>query len=217
MAQVKNSEELRIRLQQAAGEDILAFGWGVLGMKNVFVALTPSAVFLEFISFTGNTKESRRIPFEELEFVYAIAGDASTPKLMKLNLESQITDAMTGTLLFKENTGKLTHILFRKMPNHDSNNKAPFRITEKLTAAKPELVHMPELKTVRKPQSKGGCMRRFAILTMIIAAVLTVVFAVTLKEGWGMASIIGFSTGVIFGGIFAPMIPIFRRMLTGQG
>ncbi len=93
MAQVKNSEELRVRLQQASGEDVLAFGWGNLGMKNVFVALTPSALFLEFISFTGNTKDMQRISFEEIEFIYALAGDASTPKLMKLNLESRIPDA----------------------------------------------------------------------------------------------------------------------------
>ncbi len=53
---------------------------------------------------------------------------------------------MTGTLIYRKNQGKIAHILFRKMPNHDSNNKAPFRITEKLTARKPELVRMPDLK-----------------------------------------------------------------------
>lgn len=216
MAQVKNSDELRVRLQQASGEDIMAFGWGVLGMKNVFAGLTPSALFLEFVSFSGKTKEIQRIPLEELEFLYAIAGDASTPKLMKLNLESKITDSVTGTLLFRKAQGQLSYILFRKMPYHNDNNKAPFRIADSLTAIKPDLVRMPDLKNVREPQSKGGCMRRFAILSLIIATVLTVVFAVTLKEGWGTASIIGLSTGVIFGGIFAPMIPVFKRMLTGR-
>jgi len=217
MAQVRDSEELRVRLQQASGEDVLAFGWGNLGMKNVFAALTPSALFLEFISFTGNTKDIQRIPLEEVDFIYALAGDASTPKLMKLNLESRITDSMTGTLIYRKKQGKITHILFRKMPNHDSNNKAPFRITEKLTARKPELVRMPDLKTIREPQFKGGCLRRFAIITIAIAVVLTVIFALTMEQGWGVASIVGLSTGVLLGGIFAPMIPIFKRMLTGQG
>ena len=217
MAQVRDSDELRVRLQQATGEDVLAFGWGNLGMKNVFVALTPSALFLEFISFTGNTKDMQRIPFEELEFIYAIPGDASTPKLMKLNLESRISDAMTGTLVYRKQQGKITHVLFRKMPNQDSNSKAPFRITEQLTAIKPELVRMPDLKAIREPQSKGGCLRRFAIITIAIAVILTVIFAFTMEQGWGFASIVGLSTGVLFGGIFAPMIPIFKRMLTGQG
>lgn len=217
MAQVKNSDELRVRLQQAAGEDILAFGWGVLGMKNVFAGLTPSALFLEFVSLTGKTKDMRRIPFEELEFIYAVTGDASTPKLMKLSLDSRITEAMTGTLLYKENSGTLSHILFRKMPNHDTNNKAPFRIIEQLTAIKPELVRMPDIKTVRKPQSKGGCIRRFALISLFLSIVFTVIFAITLKEGFGMASIVGFSIGVLFGAIFAPMIPVFKRMFTGQG
>ncbi len=216
VAQVKNSEELRVRLRQASGEDILAFGWGVLGMKNVFAGLTPSALFLEFVSFTGNTKDIQRIPFEGLEFICAVAGDASTPKLMKLNLESRITDSMTGTLLYRENQGKITHILFRKMPNHNDNSRAPFRITEQLTAIKPELVRMPDLKKVREPQSKGGCMRRFAILTLILTVALTLIFGFAFKD-WGKASIIGFSTAVIFGGVFAPMIPIFKRMISGQG
>ncbi len=217
MSQVTSSEELRIHLERSAGEEILAFGWGVLGMKNVFAGLTPSALFLEFITFTGKTKDIIRIPLEELEFVYAVAGDASTPKLMKLNLESRITEAMTGTLLYKERTQKLSHILFRKMPKHDSNNRAPFRIIDQLAAIKPELVQMPDLKTVREPHSKGGCLRRFAIITLVITVVLTVTFGFTMEQGWGFASIVGLSTGVLFGGIFAPMIPIFKRMLTGQG
>ncbi|MCK5785338.1 MAG: hypothetical protein KAH54_02125 [Candidatus Sabulitectum sp.] len=217
MGQVRSSEDLRVRLQQSSGEEILAFGWGTLGMKNVFVALTPSALFLEFISFTGNTKESRRISFEELEFLNAIAGDASTPKLMKLNLESRINEAMTGTLIYKERQGKLIHILFRKMPNHDSNNKAPFRITEQLAARKPELVRMPDLKNVREPQSKGGCFRRFAILTLVLTVVITLLMGFLLQEGWTMALIVGFSTAIILGGAFAPLIPVFKRMITGQG
>ncbi len=217
MSQVTSSEELKIHLEQSAGEEILAFGWGVLGMKNVFAGLTPSALFLEFITFTGKTKDIIRVPLEELEFVYAVAGDASTPKLMKLNLQSRITEAMTGTLLYKERMGKLSHILFRKMPNHESNNMVPFRIVDQLVVIKPELVKMPDLKAVRDPQSKGGCLRRFAIITLVITVVLTVIFGITVEEGWGFSSIIGLSTGVLFGGIFAPMIPIFKRMLTGQG
>lgn len=217
MAQVKNSEELRVRLEQASGEGVLAFGWGNLGMKNVFAALTPSALFLEFVSFTGNTKDIQRIPFEEIEFIYAIAGDASTPKLMKLNLESRIADSMTGTLIYRKKQGKITHILFRKMPNHDSNNKAPFRIAEQLTAIKPELVRMPDLKAIREPQSKGGCLRRFAIITLALTVVLTPLLGFLLPEGWTMALIIGFSTALILGGAFAPLVPIFKRMITGQG
>ncbi|MCK5130852.1 MAG: hypothetical protein KAR40_01705 [Candidatus Sabulitectum sp.] len=217
MGKVKNSEDLRIRLQQASGEDILASGWGTLGMKNVFVGVTPSALFLEFISFTMKSKEVKRILFEDLEFVYAVAGDASTPKLMKMNIEARITDSITGTLLFKENMGKLTHILFRKMPRHDDNSRAPFRITEFLASAKPELVHLPDISAKREPQSKGGCLRRFALITLVLTAIFTILFGLLLEGGWGKASMVGFSTALVFGGISAPLVPVFKRMITGRG
>lgn len=70
---------------------------------------------------------------------------------------------------------------------------------------------------MREPQSTGGCLRRFAIFTLVIKAILTVTFAFTVEEGWRFASIVGLATGVFFGGIFAPIIPISKRMLTGQG
>jgi len=213
MSQVKNSEELRTRLLQDSGEDILAFGWGALGMKSVLVGMTTFALFLEYISFSGSMKETRRIAFDELKFVYAKAGDASTPGFMKWNYQSRITEATTGTLLYKENLGKLTHILFRKIPNHETNDKAPFRITEKLSAIKPELVYMPDLKSMRDRQTEGGCLRRFAAISLVI----TVVFMYAAGDDWGKSATIGIATGVILGAVFAPLIPVFKKMITGQG
>ncbi len=217
MSHVRNSEELRTRLMQDSGEDILAFGWGLIGMKNVFVGLTPSALFIEYVSFSGNMKETRRIALEELIFAFAQKGDASTPGLMKWNYQSRITEGLTGTLLYKENSGKLTHILFRKIPNHETNDKAPFRITEKLSAIKPELVYMPDLKSMRDKQTKGGYFRRFAVISLVVTVVLTTVFMFAAGGDWSKSATIGIAAGVILGAVFAPLIPIFKRMITGQG
>ena len=79
MDKVRNGEDLRQRLVMATGEDVVAWGWGTLGAGNVFTGVTPSAVVLEFVTMGMKTRELRRIPFEELEFIYAAKGDASSP------------------------------------------------------------------------------------------------------------------------------------------
>ena len=155
--------------------------------------------------------------FVALIFAFAQKGDASTPGLMKWNYQSRITEGLTGTLLYKENSGKLTHILFRKIPNHETNDKAPFRITEKLSAIKPELVYMPDLKSMRDKQTKGGYFRRFAVISLVVTVVLTTVFMFAAGGDWSKSATIGIAAGVILGAVFAPLIPIFKRMITGQG
>ncbi len=217
MQKVTNSDELRIRLEEASGESICACGWGALGVKNVFAGVTHSALILEFVSFTMKSKEIKRIPFEDFDFIFAAAGEASTPKLLKMNLQSQINDALTGTLVFKTRTDRLTYITFRKMPRYDCNNKAPFRITESIASTKPELVHMPDLAEKSEPGSKTGCFRRFFLITLVLALLLTPIFGLFMDEGWSMAVTAGLVTALVFGGIFAPLIPMFKRMLTGQG
>jgi len=135
---------------------------------------------------------------------------------MKINLESLITEAIIGTLLFKSPGGKLTNILFRKMPGYDKNDKAPFRITEYIASVRPELVHLPKLTTVREKQGFGGCMKNF----LLIAAISTAILASALGFGtgqWNMAMYGGLGTGVILGAVFAPLVPVFKRMISGQG
>ncbi len=215
--QVSTNEELKARIQQSSGEETLAFGWGVKGIKNVYVTLTPSSLFLEFVSITGKSLDTKRITLETLEFAFAVAGDASTPGFMKFNAHSRFTDKITGTLLYKERFGKISFILFRKRPEVNNNDKAAFRITEKLTGIKPELVYLPDLKAIRKNNSEGGFLRRFILLSLLLSLVFTITFGFLLAEGWSVASIVGFSTGIIIGGIFAPLMPIFKRMLTGEG
>ena len=216
MEKVTNSEELRQRLVQAAGEDVTAFGWGTLGMKNVFVGVTPSAVVLEFITMGMKTREIRRIPYEELEFIYAFSGDASTPKLMKLNLESRISEAMTGTLMLKTPTDRTMNITFRKMPRYEKNDKAPFRIIDHVTSVKPEKVQLPDLKVQREKQSFGGCMKNFVIISAVSAGVL--LLALGLGTGkWDMALFGGIGTGAVLGAVFAPLLPIFKRIISGRG
>ncbi len=216
MAQVKNRDELYQRLQMAAGEEILAFGWGNLGMKNVFVALTPSALFLEFVSFTGNTKEIKRIPFEELEFIFSLSGDASTPKYMKYNAHARFTDAITTTLLYKTGIGKVNYIRFSKMPNHKKNDDSAHEIIRKIMPLRPELVKEPDLKVIRKSVFKRGCLVSFLQIFLGLAVVFSVIFKIALDESWVNGLLIGSSIGFVFGAIFAPLIPVFKRMLTGQ-
>lgn len=216
MERVTNSEELRQRLVQASGENVTAFGWGTLGMKNVFVGVTASAVVLEFITMGMKTKELRRIPFEELEFIYAFKGDASTPKLLKMNLEARLTDSMTGTLMVKTSTDHILNITFRKMPRYDSNDKAPFRITDYISSTRPEKVNLPDLSLYREKQSFAGCMRNF----MIIAAISSVVLIAALGFGtgkWDMALGGGIGTGAILGAVFAPLTSVFKRIMSGRG
>lgn len=216
MAQVRNREELYQRLQVAVGEEILAYGFGNLGMKNVYVALTPSALFLEFVSFSGNTKEINRIPFENIDFIFSLSGDASMPKYMKLNAHTRINDAITSTLIFKTRIGKVNYIRFSKMPFHKRNDNSAHEIIEKLISIKPELVKEPDLKAIRKSSSKKGCLTTFLFLFLGFSAIFSLVFTIALDEGWMTGLLIGSSTGFILGAILAPFIPVFKRLFTGQ-
>lgn len=216
MAKVSNGEELRQRLVQASGEEVIQCGWGTIGMKNVFAAVTPSALFLEYITMGMQTKKIRRIPFEDFEFIWSADGDASTPTLMKINLQSRINEAMTGTLLFRTPGEKLTSILFRKMPGYEKNDKTPFRITDYTASVKPAIVYLPDLSTVREKQGFTGCMKTFAV----ISAISTLVLFVGLGFGtgqWDMALFGGLGTGIVLGVVFAPLAPVFKRMISGKG
>ncbi len=216
MDKVTSGEELRQRLAMTAGEDIAAFGWGTLGVGNVFAGVTSSALVLELVTLGMRTKEFRRIPFDELEFIFPARGDASTPGYMKMNIQSGISEAMTGTLVFKELTGGVTYIGFRKMPRHDSNDRAPFRITEYISSLRPEKVFQPDLKQYRKKQSFGGCLRTFAVIWGISSVVILLALGFGTGQ-WETALFGGIGTGLLLGAVFAPMVPVFRRMLSGRG
>lgn len=213
---VTNGDELRQRLIQASGEEVYAWGWGSLGMKNVFVGATPSALLLEFITFSQKTKEMKRIPYDELEFIHAFKGDASTPKLLKMNLEGRINESITGTLVFKTLTDRLTYITFRKIPRHDRNDQAPFRITEHVSAVRPEKVHLPDLDQYMDKQSSGGCTRQFFVIWGITALILLLALGIGSGK-WDMAFFGGIGTGMVLGAVFAPLWNVFKRIFTGMG
>jgi hypothetical protein len=216
MDKVRNGEDLRQRLVMAAGEDMVAWGWGTLGTGNVFTGVTTSALVLEFVTMGMKTKELRRIPFEEMEFIYAAKGDASTPGYLKLNIEARVADSMTGTLILKPMTDGLMYIRFSKLPRHEKNDQAPFRITEYITQIVPDKVFLPDLSQYRPKSSFSGCLKTF----MIIAAVTTVLIALLMGFGtgeWDLAVFGGIGTGVVLGAVFAPLVPLFKRMLSGRG
>ncbi len=213
---MRNGEDLHQRLVMAAGEDMVAWGWGTLGTGNVFTGVTSTALILEFVTMGMKTKELRRIPFEELEFIYAAKGDASTPGYLKLNIEARVADSMTGTLILKPLTDGLMYIRFSKLPRHEKNDQAPFRITDYISQIVPDKVFLPDLSQYRPKSSFAGCLKTF----MIIAAVTTVLIALLMGFGtgeWDLAVFGGIGTGVVLGAVFAPLVPLFKRMLSGRG
>lgn len=216
MEKVRNGEDLRQRLVMAAGEDVVAWGWGTLGMGNVFAGATPSALVLEFVTMGMKTRELRRIPFEELEFIHASSGDASTPVFMKINLEARMTDSMTGTLVFKARAGDLMYIKFTKLPRHEKNDRAPFRITEYISQVSPEKVRLPDLSQYRAKSSFAGCLKTFMIISSITAGAIALAMGLGTGQ-WDLALYAGFGVGVVLGAVIAPLLPVFKRILSGRG
>lgn len=217
MAAIRNGEELEKRLRERSGEDITACGWGTIGTRNVLLGVTPSALVLEYVTITFKEKEFRRIPFEEIELIYPAKGDASTPKLLKLNLQGALTHAVTGTLLLKLPREKLMNITFSKLPRFNANDRAPFRMVEMVERVRPELVRAPELSGAREPFEFGGCLKRFLLLSVALSAAAVLVVGLAAGE-WGPVTLIsGIALGVLFAAIFAPLAHWFRRMLTGRG
>ncbi len=216
MEKVRDGEDLRQRLVMASGEDVVAWGWGTLGMGNVFAGVTPSALVLEFVTMGMKTRELRRIPFEELEFIWATSGDASTPVFMKINLQARMTDSITGTLVLKAQAGDLMYIKFTKLPRHEKNDRAPFRITEYISQVSPEKVRLPDLSRYRTKSSFAGCLKTFMIISSITA--LAIALAMGLGTGqWDLALYAGLGVGVVLGAVFAPLLPVFKRIMSGRG
>lgn len=216
MAVVKNTEALAERLTEATGENVTECGWGTLGVRNVLVGITPSALVLEFITVSYKTKELRRIPFEELELVHPAKGDASTPAFLKMNLQGAVGHAFSGTLLVKVQGEKLLNIIFNVMPRFADNHRAPFRIAEYLSALHPELLKAPDLADAREKFSMGGCLKLFAILT----GVLSVVFALLMGfvNGWDEGAMIaGGGMGLLLAAVFAPLGHWLKRIISGRG
>ena len=212
---MRNGEDLRQRLVMSTGEDMVAWGWGTLGAGNVFTGVTSTALILEFVTMGMKTKELRRIPFEELEFIYAAKGDATTPGYLKLNIDARVADSMTGTLILKPRTDGLMYIRFSKLPRHEKNDQAPFRITDYITQIVPDKVFLPDLSQYRQKSSFGGCLKTFTI----IASVTTVLIAMAMGLGtgeWSLGVYAGIGTGVVMGAIFAPLVPLFKRMFSGR-
>lgn len=216
MDAVKNGLELEERLRQASGEDIVHCGWGMLGIGNVFVGVSSAALILEFITVTYRTKLLRRIPFEEMELVYAAKGDASTPGFLKLNIQGAVSHAMSGTLLVKVRGEKLLNIVFNKMPRFDRNDGTPFRIAEYVGSVNESLVRPPDKADARSRFNMSGCLTLFAVLTGVFSVALAVLLGSQNKWDEG-TMIAGGIVGVVLAGVFAPLWHWIKRMITGRG
>ncbi|MFO7626782.1 MAG: hypothetical protein R6V62_05960 [Candidatus Fermentibacteraceae bacterium] len=216
MEGVKNGLELAERLRQASGEDIIHCGWGMLGIGNVFVGVSSGALVLEFITITYKTRLLRRIPFEEMELIYAAKGDASTPGFLKLNIQGAMSHAMTGTLLVKVRGEKLLNILFNKMPRFDRNDGTPFLIAEYVGSINESLVRPPDEADARSRFNMSGCLTLFAVLTGVFSVLLALLLGYQNK--WDEGSMIaGGVMGVVLAAIFAPLGHWIKRIFTGRG
>jgi hypothetical protein len=108
------------------------------------------------------------------------------------------------------------NITFRKIPRFDKNDLTPHRITEFLTSVKPDIVKLPEPDQLREKQSFAGCMGNFLIITGVCAVVVFTVFGFFTGK-WDLGIFAGLGTGVILGAVFAPLVPVFKRIISGRG
>jgi len=102
------------------------------------------------------------------------------------------------------------------MPRYEKNDKAPFRIIDYVTSVKPEKVQLPDLKVQREKQSFGGCMKNFAIIFAISGGITLMAMGVGTGQ-WDLAIYTGIGIGAVLGGCFAPLLPIFKRIISGRG
>ena len=116
---IKSNEDLRERLLQAAGhsEDILDFGWGTVGARNVLVGVTGTRLILEYTTIGMKTKRIDEIPFSMVEAVESRKGDSTIPGWAGINIHNAILDALTTSLIVRKTGERLGAIEIRPVLN----------------------------------------------------------------------------------------------------
>jgi hypothetical protein len=124
-----DSESLRIRLQALAGSEPLeAFGWAVLGMRNVLAGATPTALVLETVALSFESRSVERLEYSRIQGFQSCRGDTTVPGWARINLQTMLMSSMTSSLVVKPFEEPPRSYLFRPMPGQTDNREAGARI-----------------------------------------------------------------------------------------
>jgi hypothetical protein len=208
-----DGEALRQRLSAhlPAGEELLAWGWGVMGIRNAFVGASSSSLVIETVRLSLETSSLELIDLSRLQAVSAGAGDSSMPGWSKLNIESAITEAVTTHLRVWLDGERSRHYLFRPMPFIPGNSRAGVELGRVIAAARPDL---PERPSTAVP---GGGHRASWLRWALAGAVgLGLLFLVLSRGVIGVAAA-GAITGFLLGGLASLIWRLVRVALTGRG
>lgn len=206
-------ETLERRLQLLVGsEELLAWGWAVLGMRNVFIGATPTRLVLETITFGLETRSVEFLEYSRLEAVSAGAGDSSLPGWAKFNVENLVMSAMTTHLLVKSSGEKPRHYLFRYMPLYKDNKSAGLEIGRVVSEACPGLPTELDLKAVRRQAGDTRHPLRWGFALGAASALLCGILSKN-TGGWIAGAFAGFLIGALSGLLWN----FIRVSATGRG
>jgi hypothetical protein len=208
-----DSEVLRQRLSAhlPSGEELLAWGWGVMGIRNAFVGASSRTLVIETVRLSLETSSLELIDFSRLQAVSAGAGDSSMPGWSKLNIEIAVTEAFTTHLRVWLDGERSRHYLFRPMPFIPGNSRAGVELGRVISAAKPDLPERPETTDPREGHSASWL--RWALAG---GAGLGLLFLVLSRGVIGVAAA-GAMTGFLLGCLAALVWRLVRVALTGRG
>ncbi|MBN1435206.1 hypothetical protein JW921_10635 [Candidatus Fermentibacterales bacterium] len=210
----RDTIEQRLAAHLGAGERLLAWGWGTLGMKNVLTAATSQRLLLEFVSIGLRTREVQSMPYGSLEAVETRKGDSTIPGWAKLNLQLAAMSAFTTSLVLKKVGEPPFHILFRPMPRLGDNRGAALEIGRIIMEMRPELPTSVDYAGDAGDSRRPGCATALR-WGVVGGVVLAVPVGVALGGPEGFAA--GFFAGALVAGLFSFFWAMIRRSFTGTG
>ncbi len=213
MAERLDREAVGRRLRAVAGsEDLLAWGWGVLGMRNVLAGATPTRLVLETITLALRTKSVEHLEYSRLEGISAGSGDSSMPGWAKLNLGAAIAEGVTTHLVVKPSGEPPRHYLFRPMPFYGENRKAGLEIGLAISRSRPDLPTEVDLKSWRASTGAHRSWLRWGLWGAVSAAAI---LGIALRSPGGAAA--GAFAGFLLGAASGLVRDMVRIALGGKG
>jgi hypothetical protein len=211
---MRNNDDLRERLSETAGhsEEILDYGWGTVGARNVLVGVTGTRLILEYTTLRMKTKSVDEIPFSMIEAIESRKGDSTIPGWARINVQNAILDALTTSLVVKKTGERSIHVSFRPLPGFRGNREAGLRIARLVIERRPDIVETVDLKSERK--AGGSAAGRSFRVALLAGAILAVPFAFV---GGFPGAVAGFFAGAVTGSVFALFWPYLKRTMTGRG
>ncbi len=197
-------------------EELLALGWATKGMKGYFIGVTKENLYILSVSSFYKPKTLRTIPLKNLEAYSPSGGHGDVPMWMKLNLDSQLLDLLTATLIIKEKEKPLEYYKFNRVIGYWKNPSNAFKIAQVIHTYHPEI----PTEIPRSIKKKSPFWKRF-LYSALICFLFFEPFMIWVAGDYTFSTISAITVGVliasvIVGLVFAPFIPIFRRIITGH-